>query len=489
MSLIGTYYEIFKEKINIVFFGWLCIVAVVVYSFYTITIFKLFYRDSIWVASYAYNITQNGSALDVMAREAGMVLAHGRIHDIFYGYFMAIFDTLPHAHRYLSWILSNVALLLYFRLSIALGYTSKVSIFSVLFLAINEHFLLASHIARTDVLAFVFVLFVLLLMIDKSTAVKASLAGFIAAMAIDVHLSTQYMLFMLLSYELVQKKSIKQIYEKYKYFFIAYLCGLIVVVLNNIAYLDTIQLGIQLLQAKAIETSIFDRVSWYFLFGLDSAYFRWLFYPLVLVLAIYICLPFNRPIKGVLKSMSLFIGGFMGFVLLGRMNHHYIILFNVFLYQILIFQVFRARDTLIKLFLLLFTVIFIGIQSYIVIRDGGADIQEYQFKIKAAFKVNPDVVVIAPDDLWFLYKDNEFNGYHSRIDFANLKRTKKVLFISNEIHRRFIELGVSLGEGTGVNKFNKEFLKDFSKVSQVKDKHYGGFGITKNNIITFYTNY
>ena len=108
---------------------------------------------------------------------------------------------------------------------------------------------------------------------------------------------------------------------------------------------------------------------------------------------------------------------------------------------------------------------------------------------KAAFKVNPDVVVIAPDDLWFLYKDNEFNGYHSRIDFANLKRTKKVLFISNEIHRRFIELGVSLGEGTGVNKFNKEFLKDFSKVSQVKDKHYGGFGITKNNIITFYTNY
>ena len=236
--------------------------------------------------------------------------------------------------------------------------------------------------------SFVFVLFVLLLMIDKSTAVKASLAGFIAAMAIDVHLSTQYMLFMLLSYELVQKKSIKQIYEKYKYFFIAYLCGLIVVVLNNIAYLDTIQLGIQLLQAKAIETSIFDRVSWYFLFGLDSAYFRWLFYPLVLVLAIYICLPFNRPIKGVLKSMSLFIGGFMGFVLLGRMNHHYIILFNVFLYQILIFQVFRARDTLIKLFLLLFTVIFIGIQSYIVIRDGGADIQEYQFKIKAAFKVN-----------------------------------------------------------------------------------------------------
>ena len=77
----------------------------------------------------------------------------------------------------------------------------------------------------------------------------------------------------------------------------------------------------------------------------------------------------------------------------------------------------------------------------------------------------------------------------SKIDFANLKRTKKVLFISNEIHRRFIDLGVSLGVSTGVNKFNKEFLEDFSKVSQVKDKHYGGFGITKNNIITFYTNY
>jgi hypothetical protein len=489
MFLINIYYKFFTEKININVIGWASILIVSVFSFYTVVIFKLFYRDSIWVASYAYNITQNGNAFDVMAREAGMILAHGRIHDLFYGHFMAIFENLPHAHRYLSWALANVALFLYYRLTIALRYTLTVSIFSTLFLSITEHFLLASHIARTDMLSFVFVLLILLLVIDKNTLPKAIVAGFISAIAIDVHLSTQFVLFMLLAYELVHRKSIKRIYEKYKYFSVAYFCGLMIVVFNNIEYLDTIQIGIQLIQERAIGISIFDRLSWYFLFGFDSSYFRWLFYPLTLILVIYVFLSFNHSNKSITKSGSLFIGGFIGFMLFGRMNHHYIIIFNVFLYQILIFQAFSAKDVLIKLFLLLSTVMFIGIQSYVIIRDGGADIQEYQTKIKEAFKVAPDVVVVAPDDLWFLYKDNKFNGYHSRIDFVNLKNASKVLFISNEIHRIFLDTGVSLGKSTGVKHFNKEFLRGFSKVAQVEDEHYGGFGMTKNNVITFYKNY
>jgi len=474
--------------------GVILLITSAIYSFYTLNIFKLFYRDSIWVASYAYNFVKEGVLLDVIARETGMALAHGRIHDLLYGNFMIFFEDVAFAHRYLSWALSIISLLIYYSLSIRLGYGKRVALYSTLFLSITEHFLLSAHIARTDMLAFLIVLLVLYLIIRGGHSIFSNLtAGMLAAIAIDVHLSTQYVLFMLLGYEISKSKLdisiVKTLFLKYRYFISGYLVGLIIVIMNNANYLDIIISSVNLLEERAISIDIIDRFSWIFTFGLESKYYRWLFYPTLVVISVYLYFASENRNDCVRQSLAIFIGGYAGYILLGRMNHHYIILFIVFLYQIILFKSIEEKNIIAGSFLALSVVMFIGIQIFVLIRDGGSDIEEYQKKIRNALTVQEDVIVIAPDDLWLIYKSNQFHGYHTREDIDQMKDKEKILFISNEVHNRFITGGTVLGKSTGIERYGVDYLSKFTKIAEVADEHYGGFGMTKNNTVTFYVNY
>jgi hypothetical protein len=474
--------------------GLILLVVSVCYSYYTVNVFKLFYRDSIWVASYAYHFVKEGVLLDVIAREPGMALAHGRIHDLLYGNVMVLLEDVVFSHRYISWFLSILSLILYYLLSIRLGYEKKVAIYATLFMSITEHFLLSAHIARSDMLAFLLVLLVLYLMArDKPSLLLRFIAGGLSAIAIDVHLSTQYVLFMLLGYEISKDQLdvsfVKNTLLRYRYFIVGYLAGLMIVVMNNIDHLDLIISSVKLLDERAINIDIINRLSWIFTFGFESTYGRWLFYPALVVLVVYLYFSSVKRNDCERKSWMIFVGGYIGFLLLGRMNHHYIILFIVFLYQIILFKTIEENNKIAGLFLVLSVIMFIGIQAYVVARDGGSDIEEYQKKVRNVVAVQEDVVVIAPDDLWLIYKSNKFHGYHTRGDIEKVKSREKVLFISNEIHSRFLTDGTVLGKSTGVEKYGKDFMSNFTKIAEVKDEHYGGFGITKNNTISFYSNY
>jgi len=483
-----------SDSKNVLIIGYILVLFSVFYSLYSIQFFKLFYRDSIWVASYAYNYVKEGYLLDVMAREVGMALGHGRVHDILYGNFMILLDGVVSSERYLSWIISLIALSLFYSITTSLGYDKKSALYSVLFLSITEHFLLAAHIARTDMLAFTSVLLVVYLIQRwNERKILVIFAGCIAAVAIDIHLSTQYVLFLLIALELGQgritKENLKILVRKYEYFIVGYFFGLGVVVFNNYEHIHTLVLAFDLLQERAIGTSFIDRISWIVSFALNSTYYRWLFYPVLIVVTLYLYVREERKKGPVRVSMYMFVGGYAGYLILGRMNHHYIMIFMAFLYQALVYYALVEKNKIAISFMSLSVAMFIAIQSFVFIRDGGADFEKYVGKVDAAITVAEDVVVIAPDDLWWVFRKNQFHGYHTRSDIEDLVNNNKVLFVSNEVHRRFIDNGEGLGKSTGVNRYGEKFLAKFMKVSEVADEHYGGFGITKNNIITLYANY
>ena len=470
--------------------GLILIFLSVIYSLYSVETFKLFYEDSLLVASYAYNYVSEGQLYDIVNRGPGMALAHGRIHDIIYGNVMVFFENYLYAHRYLSWVISIVTLFVFYKICLRIGYSKVISTFSTLFLSITEHFILSAHIGRTDILAFLFVLTVIYLatFFDKYK-LSMLVAGMLSSLAIDIHLSTQYVLLMIMMYELTLKGTSNMfiLFFKYRLFILGYLLGLFVVVFNNIHHIEQIKEAYFLLDSAALSVSVTDRLSWLFTFWINYTAYRFIFYPVILLIVIFLYL-FKKMNKSEKVSFYIFIGGYIGFLLMGRMNHHYLILFMPFLYPILIQQTVK-NNILIALFTIIAATSFIGIQAYSIYKDGSSSIKDYREKVKSAIKIDSSIVVIAPGDLWVVYKKNTFHGYLTESDIFEIKENHKVLFISNEVHAKFLDNGTILGSNTGSHRFNRGFLDGFKSVSEITDKHYGGFGITKNNTITFYVNY
>jgi len=455
----------------------------------TVETFKLFYRDSVWVASYAYNYVAEGTLVDVLSREPGMAISHGRLHDFVYGSIILFFDDYLKPHRYLSYFLSLISLVIFYLLSIRLGYSKIIAVASTLFLSITEHFLLSAHIARADILSFVIVLLVIYLMANnKQATALIAISGFVAAMGLDVHISTQIVLFMLAAFEFSKRiENQSAIKKRYRAFVLGYMVGLVVVVVHNVNYIDEVMEAYGFLNELALKTSIVDRITWFVSFSMSSRYYRWLFYPVTIVLVVFYFYA-RSPNSAENKTFYLFVGGLLGFVVLGRMNHHYLLLFFPFSYLYLISIAFSNKGVLAILYLSISTVMYVGIQAYVIRHHGGADFNAYANKVKAAIVIDHKTVIVGPDDLWFLFKSNEFYNYNARVNFNELFKNNAVLFVSNEISNRYIYDKEYVGKNTGVDKIPLEFLDSFKKIAQVNDRFYGGFGMTFDNTVVFYSN-
>ena len=211
------------------------------------------------------------------------------------------------------------------------------------------------------------------------------------------------------------------------------------------------------------------------------------FYPVLAILCLTLVYVYPK-IKKFQQSYILFLGGWIGMIVIGRMNEHYLLLHITFLYPILIHSAVQLRNLFANFYLALSMLMFFGIQGYVFKTNRGADVYSYKKKILEAVTVPKDVILIAPDDLWLFYKQHSFHGYHTKANIEDLV-SNKVIFVSNEIHSRFIRDGDSLGSATMVERFDPDFMRQFELITSITDKHYGGFGITKNNRISFYKNY
>ena len=93
ISFLNKTNFIVKKNLNIIFL--ILLLISIIYSFFTVEVFKLFYRDSIWLASYSYNYVTTGQLFDVLVREPYMSLTNGRLFNLLYGYVIVFFDKGP----------------------------------------------------------------------------------------------------------------------------------------------------------------------------------------------------------------------------------------------------------------------------------------------------------------------------------------------------------------------------------------------------------
>ena len=488
ISFLNKINFIVKKNLNIIFL--ILLLISIIFSFFTVEVFKLFYRDDVWSASFAYNYVTTGQLFDVLAREPGLALSHGKLYLLLYGHVIFFFDNYLLPHRYLSFFLSIVALFLYYSISIRLSFPRIVAISSTFFLSITEHFLLSAHIARTDMLSFILVLLVIYFMIkEKQTKTLITISGAIAAIGLEVHPNTQIVLFMLLFYE-ISKFNLVDVIAKYKFFLLGYLITLFFIIINSFQYIEEYKKALNFLNDHAIGVTIFERLTWFIDYAISSKYYRWFFYPLLIFLLIFYFLFDDNDQKNK-KIINLFFGGLVGFLLLGRLNFHYLLIFFPFAYTYLLSQVFIKKRILAIFFFIFSVFMFVGVQFYTVIKNNGANFNQYIENIDSEIKIKPSTIIVGPDNLWFLYKNNKFYNYNARVDFIDLFENNTVVFISNKISDSYINEGKLFGKSTGVDKLPLRFLDNFKKIAEIRDEYYGAFGIFgtgKNYVTTFYSN-
>lgn len=488
ISFLNKINFIVKKNLNIIFL--ILLLISIIYSFFTVEVFKLFYRDDVWSASFAYNYATTGQLFDVLVREPGLALSHGKLHLLLYGHVIFFFDNYLLPHRYLSFFLSIVALYLYYLTSIRLSFPRIVAISSTFFLSITEHFLLSAHIARTDMLSFILVLLVIYFMIkENQTKTLIIISGAIAAIGLEIHPNTQIVLFMLLFYE-ISRFNLVDLIAKYKFFLFGYLITLFLIIINSFQYIEEYKKALNFLNDHAIGVTIGERLTWFIDYAIDSKYYRWFFYPLLIFLLIFYFFVDDNDQKNK-KVINLFFGGLIGFLILGRLNFHYLLIFFPFSYIFLFSQIFIKKKKMAIFFSIFSTFMFFGIQLYVTKNHGGANFNKYIENIKNEIKIKPTTIVVGPDNLWYLYKNNKFYNYNARVNFIDLFENNTVVFISNKISDSYINEGKLFGKSTGVDKLPLRFLDNFKKIAEIRDKYYGAFGIHgtgKNHVTTFYSN-
>ena len=214
-------------------------------------------------------------------------------------------------------------------------------------------------------------------------------------------------------------------------------------IVNNYKHFNELYLALGLIEERVFDVSFIDKITWLFRFGSNSAYNRMYFYPVLAVLCLVLVYWYPK-IKNFKQSYILFLGGWIGMIVIGRMNEHYLLLQVTFLYPILIHSAVQLRNKLSILYLISAIVMFLGIQGYIFKINWGADIYAYREKVLGAVEVPNDVVLIAPDDLWFFYKQHNFHGYHTRsnIDYlieGNLRfRRSYPLYLKKRSSEKYI---------------------------------------------------
>ncbi len=477
---------------KIIFF---LLASAVLYSFFSIEFNRIYYRDSLWIAAFAYNFALEGSLYDVISREPGLAIGHGRIHDYIYGNFMLFFNNYFYSHRTLSWIISIGVLIIFLLILKNLNFSNLQALLSTLLLSLSEHFLLSSHIARPEILVLLFVFFSLyLITYSKKYNLNFFIAGFLISLSIDIHLSSQISLFMILFYEIANLKKayspkdyIYGVFKKYSFFIYGYLLGLFIVAINNFQYLNEIQNAISFATQVSIETSIYDRISWIFTFGLTSKYFRWMIFPTILIIALIIFI--TNPKKNFDPTFFIFLGGLFGLIILGRMNHHYLLIFFPFLYAYFIANLLNNKNVLSLISIFMLSSYFIFIQFILFSNDAKANPKMFYEKVRSAIEIPSDAIIIAPDNFWFSFKDHEFYSYQARVDLKELASKNKVIFMSNEVFDLYYKKNTLVGKNTGVSNIDKTFLDGFEEILSFEDYHFGSFGLKKNNTITFYQNF
>ena len=475
------------DKLLIIF-----IFSSLIYSYFSLYFFKIYYRDSLWIASFAYNFAKEGYLLDVLSREPGLAIGHGRIMDLLYGNFMLYFTNLIYAHRFLSWIISFPVLILFYLILRNINFERTICLLAVLFLSVSEHFLLSSHSARPEILVLLTGFMSLFLFTSKNqTILKIISSGLLISISIDIHLSSQIFIFILIFYELSKDEKFfrKSNFHKLMFFLTGYFIGLLIVIFNNINHYQEIKNSLEFANA-VISTSLIDRFSWIFLFGFDSTLYRWLHFPIFLLIGVYYFLE-----KRILEnskfrsSFWMFLGGLTGYILLGRMNHHYLIIFFPFLYAFLISISYKKGKTILKLSLIALFSYSIFFQLYNAVNFYSSDLRGFYDKASQEIELTQDVTIVGPDNFWFIFKENDFYSYQARVNFKEILRDKKVIFISNELYHLFKNEGIELGLNTGVSNIPDTFLDDFKLSSSFEDYYYGSFGLKKKNTIRVYKNF
>jgi hypothetical protein len=460
----------------------------IVHNFISIEYFRIFYRDDVWTASYAYNFYKTGINFDVIAREVGMILAHGSFVDYLYGFFMNLFPDNHLTHRYVSFGLGLYLLLILNKVFSFFINDKLIVLRTILFISLLEYFVLSSHISRAEMLGASVVFTAFYIFIKDNKIVNYILGSFLLGLAFDIHLASLIGVFLFFGYEIASKRFSFKNYKLYTLTILIFLVGTSVWIFTHYNEIDKVIDGYSLLQSAVIEANFLDRFTFLYDIGMKSRFYRHFIFLIIFVLSTILFFILKSKLdKKIINLYYIFIISFIGYMLLGRTSIFYLLYFFPILYLFFICVLHKIKFG--KYIYYAFILYHLAFWSMVYKKEHTANFANYSKNIEKVCNkyINNTTLIIAPDDIWYMYRNNKFLSYNARVKFQDIIRNRNnILLIVNEPLNVYLKLGKKMGQSTGVVAFDLKTLDNFKLVGKVKDYHYGSFGLKKKNIVNIY---
>jgi len=449
----------------------------------------MYHVDEEWALSMYYNILYYGEAYSLAAHN-NMSLGASWIASVLYEGIPYIFSDNMIAYRYVSVALGLITMFVIYKLVEFHSKNELLAIRSTALIGITESFVFASHIPRTEIL--VLCLFVVGLYLHSRTDFRFNFiySGLIGFLSVEAHLNGLFYLFLVAGFEISKMPFTKNRLKDLIHFFIGGLIALALILLSKAMFYEDILNSQASMHIGLL--SIPERIIWYWEMVKDSKYYRSIYYLFFVVVTFMLMYINNDNINKFQKTfLSLFLSGIFGFYVLGRLNPYYLVLMFPFLW--ILFSELTLNKSYIYFAAIAYFVVF---WSAVLYKDGNISSQiNYLEKVKVASSdcLSSSTIVIAPIQLWKVFRDHKFYAYRSQFD--KLFRTQfegngglfvkdELLFVANQQMIDWLHDGKITD--TAIKKFKMNHINKLELIGSINDYHYGGGGATKNNTVKLY---
>ncbi len=470
---------------------YLVILAVAVFHLvFSSYYFRLFHIDDPWVASLYYAQFKTGTYMSPIVHENNALTYTSFIMRNTVGLISNLFPDFYLVHRVLATMVALYTLLVFYLISFEITQNKLVAVKSVILLAFLEYFVQAAHTARPDIMTAAFVLTAFYIYLRFDTKAGYLIAGLVGGLAVEVHMIGMLSAVMIAGWEFSGRRFGRDRMGRYVLLVAGFLAAAGFWVLTHYRYFGAMIAQIEDIKYFTVETTIADRLLFLVNIGLQSKLFRdFLYLLMLLVTAVFIMVIGRRRRKRYMLTLIItFLVALASHMIIGRINRFYLIIY--FPLVIVAFAWVTEERRLFKaayIGVLAYMVLFWG---YVFYRDGGAKFEPWVDRVYEASEpyLDKDTIVIGPSNVWYPFKYHTFHSYTARSPDVDriIKGDKPVLLVSNALLETWLEEGREMGTLSGVTRFDKQELARYRKVGEVFDRHFGAFGLKKNNTTVIY---
>ena len=473
----------------------LCAVAVA-HLWFSIRYFRPVGFDDAYFASFAYEIFTDFFRVHAPINGEAAPLRISYLHTILYAPIMHIFDESMYAHRVISSVLACGVLYLWFLLFRQWSNT-VIALQAVVLFALCGDFVRGAHSARPDML--VLALLTAGFFVQSYVGPKSKwliLAAFLSGMSVTAHPIGLLSCVLFAAYALLTMHSWKSEWKRYIAMSSAgYGLALFVFCLDNAPHLQLFLDGYGKTLHSVYQQTLEERFA-IFLYIPKTAKTLYLFVQFQLpIIALILLIVWDRwhekyiassvPLQ---QSLLLFVILLISYLLLGRINVLYLILFTPLLWFGVAYLAHHYTRGGLSL---IFAAGLLAIWVAVFMREGGVDPKPYtqQLKQKTAPYLNAETVVLGLPHHWYIFRNQPFFSFSTKQNLNQVaKRCNMIMILPKEYFHKQENTAIStdaslLGD---IQRLHKTVFMDSQKIGEVFNEHYGTVQNNKNNTLEIY---